>query len=125
MVLDSDDESSSSGEEAGSEGAGSESDSGSEFSEEAESASDSDGDSSEVADSEEDEDIKPAAKRQKKASSLNHPGVLCNTMASCCCIAAHCVQLHHMPIQVTHNVLAMHPLWYDSSVSSFCGLCQS
>ncbi|BDA42025.1 hypothetical protein COCOBI_02-8260 [Coccomyxa sp. Obi] len=66
IVMDNDDESGSSDEDAGAM-----SDSGSEFSEdeEAESASESDADSSDVADSEEEEDIKPAAKRQKKGAA--------------------------------------------------------
>ncbi len=64
-MLDSDEESGNSEEDADAT-----SDSGSEFSEdeEAEPASESDADSSDVADSEEEEDIKPAAKRQKKVS---------------------------------------------------------
>lgn len=62
-MLDSDGESSDSEEDAEAV-----SDSGSEFSEDGEagSASESDADSSDVADPEEEEDIKPAAKRQKK-----------------------------------------------------------
>ncbi|CAL8460894.1 g425 [Coccomyxa elongata] len=72
IVLNSDEESGDSEEDAEAV-----SDSGSEFSEdeEAESASESDADSSDVADSKEEEDIKPAAKRQKKGAAAQRASV--------------------------------------------------